>query len=134
MQKQLRGHKSYSFKIEAPLILPRWVAAILKDVYKTLILNQMYFYIESSKKIKEGKRWYYASSTKLHNRDFPFMCEKTIQRKLKELVELGYLITEDYNKLPYDRTKWYAINYKKLDELDDAAYNLHQEYTEKPDE
>lgn len=43
---------------------------------------------------------------------FPFWSQKQISRILKNLIDDGYLISGNYNKQTYDRTKWYAITEK----------------------
>ena len=43
---------------------------------------------------------------------------RTIKRKIKKLEDMGLLISNNFNKLNLDRTKWYTINYDKLAELE----------------
>lgn len=45
---------------------------------------------------------------------FPFWSQKQIYRILKKLIDDGYLISGNYNKQNYDRTKWYAITQKGI--------------------
>ena len=44
---------------------------------------------------------------------------RKIKRALKNLEEKGIIITGNFNKLKMDRTKWYTIDYEKLDNLID---------------
>lgn len=45
---------------------------------------------------------------------FPFWSQKQISRILKKLIDDGYLVSGNYNKQSYDRTKWYAITKKGI--------------------
>ena len=41
----------------------------------------------------------------------------TVKRTFSKLEKMGYLIVGNFNKDPRDKTKWYSINDKKLEEL-----------------
>lgn len=40
--------------------------------------------------------------------------DKTIRNKIKELEDLGVIITGNFNKTQYDRTRWYRLDYQTL--------------------
>lgn len=58
----------------------------------------------------DGKNycWTYDSSAALGEL-FPYLNPKSIKRWLSELAEDGVLITGEFNKSPYDHTKWYSF-------------------------
>ena len=43
-----------------------------------------------------------------------FLTQRQIEVALKKLEKEGLIITGNYNKTPFDRTKWYAISQKGL--------------------
>lgn len=43
---------------------------------------------------------------------YPYMTENKIRSALDKLEKANLVITGNYNKMPYDRTKWYAITEK----------------------
>ena len=59
----------------------------------------------------DGRYWTY-NSAKALNSMFPFFNAKQIGRILKKLINDGYLMTGNYNKIAFDRTLWYALTEK----------------------
>lgn len=57
---------------------------------------------------QEGKWWTYNSSFAFANQ-FVWLSQKQIERLLSKLEKKNYLITGNFNKIKYDRTKWYAL-------------------------
>ncbi len=56
----------------------------------------------------DGKYWTY-NSVAAFSKLFPFCTDKMIRSSLEKLEKTGYIISGNYNKSPYDRTKWYAL-------------------------
>lgn len=46
--------------------------------------------------------------------DFSFWSTKTVQRTINSLVESGFVLKGNYNKLKMDKTVWLTIDYDKL--------------------
>lgn len=94
---------------------------IAKDygIETAIILKHLYFWIEKNKanddNYFEGKYWTY-NSVKAFSDLFPYMTEKKIRSALIKMEEQGLLITGNFNKSQYDRTKWYALT--------DKAYSI----------
>lgn len=104
---------------EPPLQVLPSLAVKLESSDKALILQQIHYWLNRSNNIRDGFRWIYNSAAKWHEQ-FPWLSEKTIQRYLKDLEKRGLLITGNYNKAKFDRTKWYRIDYDALDNLGSA--------------
>lgn len=99
---------------EPPLqVLPSLVIE-LGNTDKAIILQQIHYWLQRSNNIVDGHRWIYNSAHEWQ-KQFPWLTEKTIQRYLKSLVDDGWLISGNYNKAKFDRTKWYRIRYDRLD-------------------
>lgn len=101
---------------EPPLQVIPSLAVALKSVDKAIILQQIHYWLQRSKNIEDGHRWVFNTVKEWHQQ-FPWLAEKTVQRYLKDLCDKGLLITGNFNKANFDRTKWYRINYDALDKL-----------------
>ena len=80
---------------------------------EAIILQQVHYWLKTSAKQRDGKTWTY-NTYQDWQKQFPFWSERTIRRTIKNLEDEGYLISGNYNKLAYDKTKWYTIDYEKL--------------------
>ena len=84
-------------------------------ILEAVILNNMLFWIKHNEANQtnyyDGHYWTY-NSTKAFAEIFPYASEKQIRKALSNLIDDGILITGNYNKLSFDRTKWYAITEK----------------------
>lgn len=84
-------------------------------VNAAIILENIYYWIAKNKAngvhFHEGYYWTY-NSVKAFGELFPYMGSKAIRNALKTLEENEVIIAGDFNKVPYDRTKWYAITEK----------------------
>ncbi|QEA32118.1 DnaD domain protein [Secundilactobacillus malefermentans] len=97
---------------EAPLqVLPS--LAKLVGLNEAIVLQQVHYWTKRSGHEKEGNIWTYQSYTDWSNQ-FPFWSKSTIIRVIKSLEQQGLLITNNFNKARYDKTKWYRINLEKL--------------------
>ena len=56
----------------------------------------------------DGYYWTF-NSVKAFEELFPYLTQKQIRSSLDKLEELGIIKTGNYNKLSFDRTKWYTI-------------------------
>jgi len=78
-----------------------------------IIIENMAFWIAKNKANKkhfyEGRTWTY-NSVKAFSELFPYWNEKQISRILKKLEDEKIIISGNYNKSAYDRTKWYAFS------------------------
>lgn len=101
---------------EPPLQVIPSLAVALKSVDKAIILQQIHYWLQRSKNIEDGHRWVFNTVKEWHQQ-FPWLAEKTVQRYLKDLCDKGLLITGNFNKANFDRTKWYRIDYHALDKL-----------------
>ena len=78
-----------------------------------IILENMSFWIEKNKANKkhfyEGRYWTY-NSIKAFSELFPYWSVHQIGRILRELEAQGLVVSGNFNKAGYDKTKWYSIN------------------------
>ncbi len=102
---------------EHPLmVMPKLAKAI--GLNEAIVLQQIHYWNEMNKKtnnnFKDGYYWTFNSYDGWQEQ-FPFWSESTIKRTIRSLEKSGLVIVGNYNKLKIDRTKWYRIDYKKLD-------------------
>lgn len=55
-----------------------------------------------------GRYWTFSSVKNLQDK-FPYLSEKQISTHLLKLENQGVLISDNFNKSSYDRTKWYSL-------------------------
>lgn len=119
------------------LIVNTDLALVLGDLNEAIVLNQLNYWIEINKKAEknlvDGKYWVYNSYSDWRINNFPYWSEKTIQRTFTRLESKGIVISANYNKLAIDKTKWYTINAKKLQELVDKFNSNEDRMTNRQD-
>jgi uncharacterized phage protein (TIGR02220 family) len=104
---------------EKPLmIIPSLAVKI--GLNESIILQQIHYWLVSSSHVIEGRKWIY-NSYKDWQKQLPFWSESTIKRTIKSLEDQGYLISDNFNLHKMDKTKWYSIDYERLEELDDQT-------------
>ena len=89
--------------------------AIEVGVEKAVLLDNIMFWIKHNEANQsnyyDNRHWTY-NSARAFSILFPFWSAKKIYNMLGWLVDNDYLIEGNYNKVAYDRTKWYAIGEK----------------------
>lgn len=81
-------------------------------VNAAIIYNNIMFWVLTNKANKhnmhDGFAWTYNSKSAFAEL-FPYLSERQIRTALGRLEETGYIMSGNYNKVKYDRTKWYTI-------------------------
>ena len=105
---------------EQPILANKALAREL-GLNEALVLQQINYWIEINKKsgnnYHDGKYWTYNSIRAWQEKVFDYLSVDTVKRTFSKLEKAGYLLVGNYNKDPRDKTKWYTINDKKLEEL-----------------
>lgn len=97
---------------ESPLVI---IPSLAKKIglNEAIILQQIHYWIQSSKKVINGIKWTYNTFEELEDQ-FPFWSQKTIKRTIYSLRDMGYLLIENHSADKRDKTNWYSINYDLL--------------------
>lgn len=113
---------------EPPLqVLPSLACAV--GLNEALILQQFHYWLQHSNNIKDGHKWIYNSYQEWH-KQFPFWKSKnTLISAIKHLEDMGILVSGNYNKAKFDKTKWYRIDYEKLQLLEKSQPFTKNWYT-----
>ncbi|WP_421427152.1 conserved phage C-terminal domain-containing protein [Limosilactobacillus fermentum] len=100
---------------EPPLqVLPSLAKSI--GLNEAIVLQQIHYWLRKSNNVKDGHKWIYNSMTNWQ-KQFSFWSLPTVKRVFRSLKNQGLLITANYNKAGFDKTKWYRINYEKLQHM-----------------
>lgn len=107
---------------EQPLqVLPS--LAVKVGLNEAIILQQLHYWSElnrqQNKNFYNGYYWVY-NTYEDWQKQFPFWSAKTIQRAITKLEKLGLVVSDNFNKVKMDRTKWYRIDYEALRKLEDS--------------
>jgi DnaA-like protein len=103
---------------EYPLmVLPSLASRI--GLNESIVLQQIHYWLDPriNKNIRDGKHWVY-NTYRDWRKQFSFWSEVTIKRIIQSLEKRNLLISSNFNKNHLDKTKWYTINYNKLQELE----------------
>lgn len=106
-----------------------------------IIVNQINYWnelnekLKSKKHFKDGYYWTYHAYDKWAKEDFPFWSGDTVRRAVKFLEDIGLVIsTNEYNSWAADNTKWYRIDFEKLQEIINIVEELRKERQGNEDE
>lgn len=102
---------------ERPLVLQPRLAFLLGGSDEAIILQQVHYWTQKNMNIRDGFSWVYNSMKEWH-KQFYWISESSVKRIFTKLEKLGVLITGNYNKAKFDKTKWYRIDYNALDEME----------------
>lgn len=94
------------------MVLPSLAVAI--GLNEAIILQQLHWWLDKSANVIDGHSWVYNTYSQWQEQ-FPFWSDKTIRRAIGTLESKGLVVsTSEYNKMGIDKTKWYRIDYDKL--------------------
>lgn len=104
---------------EPPLqVLPSLAVAI--GLNEALVLQQIHYWYSVGQGVeKYGHRWIY-NTVEGWRKQFPFWSDDTITRTLKKLRERELVIADNLSSNRWDRTLYYRIDYRKMQELNTA--------------
>ena len=114
--------------------------AMKYGVEKAVVLSNIRFWLNNNKNkdlstVKhDGYYWMYNTAKDMRN-VLPYFTQSKVQRLLKQLEDDGVLIVGNYNKVKYDRTKWYTLSeftYDKNCITQTPELNIGNEHIEQP--
>lgn len=94
---------------EQPLVVNVELARTI-GLNEAIVLQQVSYWLEKSDKVYDGKPWTYNSMVDWQ-KQFPFWSLDTVKRTFTSLEKMELLVTSNFNKAKFDRTKWYTIDY-----------------------
>jgi len=102
-----------------------------------IVLYNLSFWIAKNaankKNYHEGKYWTY-NSTNAFKELFPFWSTQKIGRVLRKLEEQGAIVSGNFNKAGFDKTKWYSVVKTRCLKLNNGLSEIEQPIPDsKPD-
>jgi len=85
-------------------------------VNEAIVLEMLYFRLSKTNHIYDGKKWWFGSIKHIQ-KSFPFYTEKQVWRIMNSLEKQKAVIVGNYNKMKYDRTKWYTMTEEAISQM-----------------
>lgn len=105
---------------ESPLVINKTLAKTI-GLNEAIVLLQLNYWIKNNednkKNFKDGCYWTFNSIKNWHEQEFSFWSYATVKRVFSDLEKMKLIIAGNYNDEKRDKTKWYTIDYDKLEKL-----------------
>ncbi|WHY94680.1 DnaD domain protein [Neobacillus cucumis] len=108
------------------LVIPSFANMI--GLNEAIVLQQVHYWVNKSNHIIEGRKWIYNTYNDWQEQ-FSFWSLSTIKRVFRSLADQGFLLSGNWNKRKMDHTKWYTIDYERLEALE-LAPNIQKKEVE----
>ena len=104
---------------------------------KAIVINQLNYWLginqKSGNNFRDGYYWTYNTYQMWADNDFVFWSADTVKRVFTSLEKIGVVVsTSAYNKLGLDKTKWYRIDYDRLQEIIDTVEEYEKSRSVQP--
>lgn len=84
-------------------------------IAEAVLLNSFNFWLTrnraNGRNLHDGLWWTY-NSVSAYKELFPYLTESKIRRAIEHLENEGLIVSGNFNKVKFDRTKWYALTEK----------------------
>lgn len=98
-----------------PIVVDRELAKAF-GLNEAIVLQQLNYWLNGkSAKLINGRKWIYNSYKRWQEDNFPFWSLATVRRAIENCEKKGLIITDNFNKAGFDKTKWYSIDYEMVD-------------------
>jgi len=87
-------------------------------VTEAIIARYLCNRIRKSKTVREEKKWFYNSITKLATR-WPYLSRTAVAETLKRLQKKGLIEIGRFNRFKQDKTQWYSAKQEILDAVEE---------------
>ena len=124
-QKQKQTRRIFTLNELSLRLSPALAAEI--GLNESIMLQQIDYWISISDHFIDGKNWTYQSVRDMQEKAFPFWSVSTVSRTVNSLLDKGLIIEGNYNSLPYDKTRWFALNFKELSKLKSIMIGANEE-------
>lgn len=114
----------HSFNVEVAKVVGVNAAILIKSIRWWCLKNKA-----NEKHYHDGLYWTY-NTIGAFCELYPYLGKSAISRALKKLEDGGYIRTGNFNKTPYDRTRWYAITQDGIELCEGSAHFPKREMEE----
>lgn len=96
-------------------LCPPLLAQALGNERLAMFIAQLHYWLQKEDVgvYKEGFRWIYNSGWEWREQ-FPWMSEDTMGRVRRKLEQLGYVVSNNFSRNPFDRKKYSTLDYYRL--------------------
>jgi len=105
---------------EQPIVIDKVLARKI-GLNEAIVIQQVHYWLKINEKKNQhyinDRYWTYNTLKEWHENNFDFWSMDTVKRAFTKLESLGILLIGNFNRDRRDRTKWYTIDYEKLEEL-----------------
>ena len=110
-----------------PLLVDQDLATVI-GLNEAIVLQQLNYWLhsKSAKKIDE-KWWIYNTYENWKKQNFPFWSVATIRRTFSSLEKKEVVVSANFNRAGFDKTKWYSIDETKLNQLMSSACDQNEQ-------
>ena len=96
---------------DTPIVVQPRLAKLFKSLDEAAVLQQIHYWVSRSDKVHDGKKWTY-NTMEDWLKQFPWIgSTRTLKRYFDDLEAKKILKVGNFNKVKFDRTKWYTIDY-----------------------
>lgn len=108
---------------ERPLQCQPSLAMLLGSADEAIVFQQIHYWLKRTNNVQEdGHNWVYNSMADWL-KQFPWIKTRArLTRYFDDLEDRGLIITGNFNKAKFDKTKWYRIDYDALQEFEQRLY------------
>ena len=110
-----------------PLLVDQDLATVI-GLNEAIVLQQLNYWLhsKSAKKIND-KWWVYNTYENWKKQNFPFWSVATIRRTFSSLEKKEVVVSANFNRAGFDKTKWYSIDETKLNQLMSSACDQNEQ-------
>ena len=110
-----------------PLLVDQDLATVI-GLNEAIVLQQLNYWLhsKSAKKIND-KWWVYNTYENWKKQNFPFWSLATIRRTFSSLEKKEVVVSANFNRAGFDKTKWYSIDETKLNQLMSSACDQNEQ-------
>ncbi len=90
------------------LVLPSLAAKV--GINHAILLQQMHYWLRGSKHEHDGHTWVYNSYAEWQ-KQLPWLTVRGVRKVIGDLERDGYIVSGTFNRMAFDKTKWYRIDY-----------------------
>ena len=91
-------------------------------IVEAILVEHLAYWIRKNKandkNATDGRYWTY-NSMRAYAELFPYLSEKQIRRAIQHLIQAEIVVDGNFNKSPYDHTKWYSFTDKGMELIDE---------------
>lgn len=110
------------------LVLPSLAKKI--GINHAILLQQMHYWLRTSKHKKGGHTWVYNTYEEWQEQ-LPWLSTRGIRKLISDLERDGYIVVANHNRAKFDQTKWYRIDYSRLNrDFSDVSQSVTSSDTE----